>query len=248
MIGVELEEMVRRMIVEGDVKREEVYVEMKKGLKEYRLNERYGDDNRKFRNRMKLMVELGVVKGNGWEFWKNEISGEKGIDDVKVDVKGLNKILMERREDKVIDWSVVNRKKDNVCLNCLEEKCKMDRVSSYGFMMVGRCDKKFEIDMGVDVDEVMIEIDRDRMWRDVRVKEIEEVRERVEEYKRKWNSGEYLKEWRLKRGKRIDVLMDWRGVKKEMIKRGVKRLGYEEVLMYRKMEFEKLGLLKEKVI
>lgn len=235
-----IEELVRGLIVESDVKIDNGWIEYKKKVKNERLMRKYGVVIKDIVKKMEIIDVLGVRKGFGWDYWKMEISGVKEEMYV-VEDKRLRKNLMERKEDRIERRMNVNREKD-VCFGCLEEKCLRDKIDKNGWMRVGYCEKLFNIDMNVDDGEWLINVNRNVMYKEDLVKRIEEGRE---EFERKWENGEYLKEWRIRRDKRLEVIMDFKRVKKEMMRREVKDLSYDGVLRYRRIELEKIGILME---
>jgi len=235
-----MEELVRGLIVENDVKIDNGWLEYKKKVKDERLMKKYGVIIKEFVKKIGIIDELGVRKGFGWDYWKMEINGVKE-ELYEVDGKRLRKNLMERKEDGIERGRNVNREKD-VCFGCLEEKCLRDKVDKNGWMRVGYCEKLFNIDMNVDSGEWLVEVNRNRMYREDIVKKIVEGRE---EFERKWENGDYLKEWRVKRDKRLEVIMDLKRVKKEMVRKEVRDLSYDGILRYRRIELEKIGILME---
>jgi hypothetical protein len=217
----EIVDKVRDLIVGFEIRKDEERIEMDRNnndslrmWKEKRKNEmllvKYGKVINEVRKNLRIVEELGVVKGNGWEFWKNEVSGGREIEivsfgnKVKEVVEGY-KVIVERK---------------NVCENCGLSVCRLDWVmdekmvkkSGRGFvgkMLVGNCGLKWNCELkndefGVDVVEGVLEgvwsevIDGDRMERKV------ESDLRYENFVKDWNNGVFLRKWKVNKMRELD--------------------------------------------
>jgi hypothetical protein len=214
----EMLDRIRELVVESDMKKNEYWVKVKVDEKNERLMSKYGKVIEKVKMNLKIVEELGVVKGMGWDMWKNEVSGEREIELVRFGSK-----VKEVVDDGNV-WKV-RKFVGNICDVCSESVCRLDWVMDekmirkmrdegkdwgyVGKMLVGSCGKKWNFEMkkdefGVENVEGVLEgvwseiIDGDRMERK------EESDRRYEEFVKNWNDGVFLRKWKIRNMKELD--------------------------------------------